>query len=72
MNDEDLYHEFRKCMFARQIKSGIYVFRNRENGDYMNYRITNKSYNGSYGVYNAYYYGLIFSLLKKCVQNKKN
>jgi hypothetical protein len=53
INDDELYHEFKKCMFAKRIRSGLYVFRNRENGDHMYYRITNKSYDGSYGVYNG-------------------
>ena len=53
MNDDYLYHEFRKCMFALQIRSGLYTFRNKKNGDYMNYRIVNKSYASSYGILNG-------------------
>jgi hypothetical protein len=53
MTDYDLIHEFRKCMFAMRIKNGIYHFVNRENGDYIKYRVANRTYAGSYGVLNG-------------------
>jgi hypothetical protein len=53
LRDYDLIHEFRKCMFARQLKSGVYHFRNVDNGDYVKYRIANRNYAGSYGVLNG-------------------
>lgn len=53
LNDDELVHEFRKCMFAKQIKDGVYYFRNEENGDYIKYRIIDRKYAGSYGIYNG-------------------
>lgn len=53
INDEDLYHEFRKCVFARQLRSGLYKFVSKTGKDYMYYRIRNKSYAGSYGEMNG-------------------
>lgn len=50
-DDEDLYHEFRKCMFSRRIKGGKYVFKSKTSGDHMTYEISKgRLYERSYGV----------------------
>ncbi len=43
----------RKCVFARQLRSGLYKFVSKPGKDYMYYRIRNKSYAGSYGEMNG-------------------
>lgn len=53
LNDEEFVHEFRKCMFALKIKSGVYHFENRENGDYIKYHVIDGKYAGSCGVLNG-------------------
>ena len=53
MNDYDLIHEFRNCMFVRHVKNGIYHFVDVASGDYIKYRIANRSYAGSYGILNG-------------------
>ena len=50
-DDEDLHHEFRKCMFSRRVKGGKYVFQSKTSGDQITYEISKgRFYERSYGV----------------------
>jgi len=50
MDDEDLYHEFRKCMFSRRIKEGTYKFESKSSNSEMTYEIVKgRMYKRSYG-----------------------
>ena len=53
-DDEDLYHIFRKCMFSRRIKSGVYKWSSKESGDWMIYEIgLGGIYERSHGMVNG-------------------
>jgi hypothetical protein len=53
-DDEDLYHEFRKCMFSRRIKEGTYKFVSKSSESWMTYEIVKgRIYKRSYGEVNG-------------------
>jgi len=53
-DDEDLYHDFRKCVFVGKIKGGIYKFKSSKSEDYMIYEIGKRgNYKRSHGLVNG-------------------
>ena len=53
LKDKELHKEFRRCMFSRKIKSGIYKFKSKDSEDEMTYEIEDGIYARSYGVVNG-------------------
>lgn len=53
-DDEDLYHDFRKCLFMGRVKKGTYTFRSKKTGDHMTFEVGRSgNYKRSYGVING-------------------